>query len=182
MAGPSLNSTMGCFNGYVGLRYCSFEAPEVFSDMFVNDVPGISLEFLDHIADEEQKTFLGVWANVNTTAEPKFIEQAYLIFKRCWKVKNRTCVSDLLCENIEEFSRAWQYFLASELLIFRMFSSRTNAWTISDEEAEKLLEYTDSEWKQALEIAINGLDITPCENSECFECSGDRVTYDTILP
>lgn len=57
---------MRCFKDYVGLKYCSSETPE--SNYWINYEPGISLKVLDKIADAEQKSYAGVWDEVQERA------------------------------------------------------------------------------------------------------------------
>jgi hypothetical protein len=53
---------MQCLQDYIGIRWCKAEEPE--SDLWINDLPGISLKGLDKIANEEQITFLEVWNTI----------------------------------------------------------------------------------------------------------------------
>lgn len=51
-----------CFDSYIGLKGCSKVAPT--SGLFVNSLPGISSEMVDHIASADQVTLNGVWKDV----------------------------------------------------------------------------------------------------------------------
>jgi len=51
-----------CLQDYISLKGCSNELPE--SGIFLNDLPGISNEFLDSIATGDQVTYQGVWQSV----------------------------------------------------------------------------------------------------------------------
>lgn len=61
---------MECLEDYIGIRGCSDSEPE--SDLYINDLPGISLETLDKIADAEQVTYLNVWEDVKRRALKRF--------------------------------------------------------------------------------------------------------------
>lgn len=51
-----------CLTDYITLKGCSTELPE--SGIWINDLPGMSNEFLDSIATGDQVTYQGVWSSV----------------------------------------------------------------------------------------------------------------------
>lgn len=51
---------------YIGLKNCTLPDPE--SGLYVNDLPGMSTELVDKIANSEQINFSGVWASVQKRA------------------------------------------------------------------------------------------------------------------
>jgi hypothetical protein len=54
---------MNCLVDYIGLRgLCDDVTPA--SDLFVNDLPGVSLKMLSGVASEEQQSFAGVWEEI----------------------------------------------------------------------------------------------------------------------
>lgn len=53
---------MQCLKDYIGLKGCSTTMPD--SGLFINSLPGISLETIDKIADSEQQTYAGVFEDV----------------------------------------------------------------------------------------------------------------------
>lgn len=53
---------MDCLDNLIGLRYCGVAEPE--SDLYINDLPGISIKSIDKIANDEQVTFFEVWNQV----------------------------------------------------------------------------------------------------------------------
>ncbi len=69
---------MDCLKDYIGIRHCSQEYPP--SGLYLNNLPGISTELVDKIANSEQVTFLGVWEDVQTRAIGRFVQdfQMYL--------------------------------------------------------------------------------------------------------
>lgn len=56
---------MDCLLNYIGLKQVTL-SPE--SGLFVNSLPGMSTEFADKIASEEQIHYAGVWADVQANA------------------------------------------------------------------------------------------------------------------
>lgn len=69
---------MECLTNYIGIRHCSQEEPE--SGLYINNLPGMSTELVDKIANSEQITFLGVWEDVQKRAIGRFVQdfQMYL--------------------------------------------------------------------------------------------------------
>lgn len=61
---------MDCLLNYIGLTGCGSSTPA--SGLFVNSLPGISLKSVEQLADAEQQTYLGVWADVQTRALKRF--------------------------------------------------------------------------------------------------------------
>jgi hypothetical protein len=57
---------MDCLIDYIGLAGCGSTTPA--SGLFINSLPGISLKSIAQLADEEQKTYIGVWNDVQLRA------------------------------------------------------------------------------------------------------------------
>jgi hypothetical protein len=57
---------MQCLKDYIGLKGCNTAIPA--SGLYINSLPGISLEVADQIADNEQITYAGVWDDVQARA------------------------------------------------------------------------------------------------------------------
>lgn len=53
---------MNCLDNYIGLKGCGNALPE--SGIYISDLPGMSNEFLNAIATDDQVTFKEVWASV----------------------------------------------------------------------------------------------------------------------
>lgn len=58
---------MHCLRDYIGVRGCGAIVPQ--SDIFINDLPGITYKSLSALSDEDTQTFIGVWNNIQTQAE-----------------------------------------------------------------------------------------------------------------
>jgi hypothetical protein len=69
-----------CFDNLIGLRDCGSLEPS--SGKYVNDLPAISTEFLQKIANSEQSSFLGVWRSVNELAKPRFLGDLQAAFSK----------------------------------------------------------------------------------------------------
>ena len=76
---------MDCLNNYIGIKGCTDPAPE--SGLYINDLEGISLESVDKVADDEQKTYLGVWADVQKRGLKKFSTKLINYFRTKYRIK-----------------------------------------------------------------------------------------------
>lgn len=159
---------MTCFLNYIGLSYCLrgvYDVPA--SGIYLNSLPGISIENIDKIADSEQVTYLGVWDDVQKTALASFKLDVISEMNKCWKI-SKTCDYDsLICDNIEELALAWKYLLGVTLLLFRLNSDRINKWTtIGRDEAKELKDFYQIEYEKALKQGVLLMDTDAC----CLEC------------
>jgi hypothetical protein len=61
---------MNCLENYIGLRSCTAGTP--LSNLWINDLPGMSTELLDKIATTDQITYAGVWESIQRSAYEDF--------------------------------------------------------------------------------------------------------------
>lgn len=160
---------MQCFIDHIGLFYCAggiYDAPA--SGIYLNSLPGISIENIDKIADSEQITYKGVWDDVQMFALAQFRLDVISEIGKCFKL-NRDCdYNEMICDNIDELTLAWKYMLGVSLLIFRLNSDRVNRWTtIQREEAKELRDFYQVEYEKALKQGVLLMDTDTC----CLECS-----------
>lgn len=183
---------MDCLKDYIQIKGCnapaySYDAntdndddpdtdPTEASGLFINmDLPGISLENIDKIADKEQQTFLGVWDEVQNRGLKKFHIRVKAGYKELFGICNLE--DDWFCDNREALAMSLLYFLGSELMFERIYSDRINRYTTIDKaKAAALRGEFDNEFtiqlKSALEIINDGADNE----------SGDVYSYEEILP
>lgn len=170
---------MTCFIDYIGLNYCLrgvYDVPT--SGIYLNSLPGISIENIDKIADSEQVTYLGVWEDVQTFALAQFKLDVMNEMKKCFAL-SKTCDYDvLICDNIEELSLSWKYLLGVSLMIFRLNSDRVNRWTtINRDEAKELRDFYQVEYEKALKQGVLLMDTDEC----CLKCDSNPSVV-TWLP
>lgn len=170
---------MECFFDHIGLLNCTvgvYESPA--SGIYINSLPGISIENTDKIADAEQITYRGVWADVQSFALAQFRLDVISEMGKCFKL-NRDCdYDDLICDNIDELTLAWKYLLGVSLMIFRLNSDRINRWTtIQREEAKELRDEYQVMYEAALKQGVLLMDTDAC----CLECSPNPAVV-TWLP
>lgn len=168
---------MECFIDTIGLSYCQagvYDGPS--SGIYLNSLPGISIENTDKIADSEQVTYLGVWDDVQKFALAQFRLDVMNELRNCYQL-NRDCDYDaMICDNIDELTLAWKYLLGVSLMIFRLNSDRVNRYTtIGREEAKELRDFYMLEYQKALHQGVLLMDTDEC----CLVCESNPsvVTY-----
>lgn len=159
---------MTCFTDYIGLSYCTrgvYDSPA--SGIYLNSLPGISIENIDKIADSEQVTYLGVWADVQSFALAQFRLDIINEMTKCFQLNKDCDYDELICDNLEELTLAWKYLLGVSLMIFRLTSDRINRWTtIGREEAKELRDFYQVEYDRALKQGVLLMDTDAC----CLTC------------
>lgn len=168
---------MECFIDHIGLLNCTvgaYDAPP--SGIYINSLPGISIENTDKIADAEQITYRGVWEDVQAFALAQFRLDIISELNKCFKL-NKDCDYDtMICENVDELTLAWKYLLGVSLLLFRLNSDRLNRWTtIGREEAKELKDFYQVSYEAALKQGVLLMDTDEC----CLQCEPNPsiVTY-----
>lgn len=170
---------MLCFIDHIGLSYCTrgvYDTPA--SGIYLNSLPGISIESIDKIADSEQVTYLGVWADVQRFALAQFKLDVMNQIKKCYQLNRECDYDELICNNIDELTLAWKYLLGVSLMIFRLNSDRINKYTtVTRDEAKELRDFYQVEYEKALHQAVLLMDMEEC----CFQCDSNPSTV-TWLP
>lgn len=162
---------MDCLNGYIGIMGCGAPPPPSeegkFSGLYINQLPGVTLEAMENIADDEQENYLGVWADVQKRAFLKFGLAVKAKLNECYRITDPKVVECLICENKPLFSVALWYLLGVELMIERTSSIRLNRFTTIDrEDAEKLKAEFFTEYSASLTDAVQS--INPAD-SDCVK-------------
>jgi hypothetical protein len=163
---------MDCLRGYIGIQGCGAPDPSTeesaFSGLYINQLPGVNLEVIESIADDEQENFLGVWADVELRGIKKFALAVKAELNKCYRITDSTIVTCLACEAKDTFAVALWYFLGTELMIERTSSTRLNRFTTIDlDQAEKLKAEFYAEFTTALKDAVGS--INPCD-TDCMDC------------
>lgn len=169
---------LSCLKGTIGVEGCGSVIPA--SGLFINHLPGISLQSISGLTEAEQGTWTKLWNELEDRSLIRFGNLVHGELKKCYSVKTKTCTSDLVCENKELFYVAFEYLLAEELMNTRLFSDRWNKWTMNKDQAREMKEYFASEMAKELEIAVKSIDIDCC--GDCFQKGGGNVYYETVLP
>ena len=169
---------MLCFIDYIGLSFCAgvYESPA--SGIYINSLPGISIESIDKSADQEQINYLGVWEDVQTNALAQFRIDIISEMNKCYQLECDCDYDALICENQEVLTQAWKYLLGIWLLVFRINSNRLNRYTTLDiPQAKELLNFYQVEYEKFLKSSVACLDVSSCEL-----CCGNNPSVVTWLP
>jgi hypothetical protein len=182
---------MNCLANRIGLLGCgapSSEAvtanpnatPPVLAQpalpiLTINQLPGISLGNIEALADDEQETYLGVWADVSLRAMKKFELLVKAQFNRCYRLTDKTVIECIVCENKDLFDVALWYLHGAELMIERTSTDTLSRFTTIDiEKAEALKADFYIEFERSLKDAVES--ISPSDSDcveECLECNQD---------
>ena len=155
-----------CFIDSIGLQACAGTEPA--SGLYLNTLPGLSVEAIDNIADAEQVTYLGVYADVQKNALAQFNLDVRGEIGKCYRV-NKDCDYDtLICNNAENLYLAWKYLLGVHIMDMRIFSSRLNWFTtVSMDDARELQGVYQAKYEEALKAAVQIMDTSEC----CLTCA-----------
>lgn len=166
---------MDCYIDYIGLSYCAGIYEQPASGIYLNSLPGISIQSIDAIADQEQTTYLGVWADVQSSAVAQFRIDVIAELNKCFKLSRDCDYTTMICENQDTLIQAWKYCLGVWLMIFRLNTDRLNRYTTVDRKRdEELMNFYQVEYEKSLKQAVLLTDTTSC----CMECSGNpEIVY-----
>lgn len=85
---------MDCLIDYIGLiKGCGNSAP--LSNLYINQLPGITTKSIDKIANEDQVTYLNVWNDIQTRASKRFELDVRRAFLNKYKIRNVTSSNSL---------------------------------------------------------------------------------------
>jgi hypothetical protein len=117
-----------CWIDYIGLNNCVGVYNTSPSGHYINSLPGLTWDNIDNIADTEQRTWEGVWADVQQTAIARFYTDALTAIGSCFQLSKDCAYEDILCDedNMVILTNAWKYLLGAQIMIERMYSPRLN--------------------------------------------------------
>ena len=171
-----LNLRMDCFIDIVGIKNCTGEIMPTGG--WINSLPGISLESIDRIANDEQISFAGVWVDIQQEAARRFESDFMGSVSECYELNAYCDYDEMACANIPKLTNAWRYLLGNQLMLERLFSTRINRFTTVDrEQAVELRDFYQIEYEKALKQASKLLIIDDC----CLICNANPQTV-TWLP
>lgn len=79
---------MNCLQDYIGLRGCGSTTPG--SGLYINDLPGISLKQIVSLTNEEEATYLDLWAMIQRRAQQRFSLDVREAMGKSYKLKSLT--------------------------------------------------------------------------------------------
>lgn len=147
------------------------------SETYINTLPGISLESIDKIANDEQLTYMGVWADAQKEATVRFKLGFMDAINKCHTLSRHCDYEDMICDNLEVLTTAWRYLLGNQLMTYRMYTPRLNRFTTIDaKQAKELFDFYQTEYETALAQAVKLVDVSGCCDMECNN-NPQRVTW-----
>lgn len=169
---------MECLIDYIGFINCGTET-EPDSGLYINSLPGISLESVDKIANSEQITYASVWADAQKEAAIRFKVDFTAKLNECYTLSNKCDYEEMICDNLEHLVVAWRYLLGNQLMLYRITSTRLNRFTTVDKkQADELAAHYQVEYEKALQLAMKIVDVSSCCEQECT----NNPTHVWILP
>lgn len=172
---------MSCWIDYIGIKtgapIGAYELPP--SGLYINSLPGISLESISKISNADQENYLGAWADIQQEALSRFKVDFLTALRGCYKLRRNLDLEAIMCDNKEVFTNAWKYLLGNQLMLFRLHTNRLNRYTtIELEDAQKLLDFYQVEYERAMEQATALADVSEYE----LECGGGNPERVIFLP
>lgn len=82
-----------CLTDLIGIYGC--DAPSSVSGVYINQLPGINLESIESVADDEQETYLGVWNDVQERGIRKFKNRLQTELSNRYRLKSLRSTLDL---------------------------------------------------------------------------------------
>jgi hypothetical protein len=168
---------MNCLTDYIGLKVCGTETSD--SGQFINTLPGISLESIGKIADNEQLNYKGVWDDTQVEAWNRFYVDVVNELTKCYQLQPYCDYEEIICLNKSKLITAWKYLLGNQLMIYRLYTQRLNRFTTIDlKQAAQLRDLYQAEYEKYLSLAAKIMDVSSCE---CMNCGGNPA-YVTWVP
>ena len=163
-----------CLLDYIGILTCPDGSCESDSGLYINSLPGISLESVEKIATQDQINYAGVWKDVQNQAWIRFKVSFIAQLTKCFELSKKCDYVGIICANKDILATAWMYLLGNQMMMFRLYSNRLNRYTTLDtEKAQELLDFYQTEFESALEQAAQLCDVSICE---CLQPGGQITT------
>jgi len=172
-----------CYIDYIGLKTCTgaYAYGSSPSGLYLTQLPGITIDNVEKVADDLQRTWQGVYDDVQRLSIPKFYTDLINQVNACYELNDECDYStDIFCtdENMMLLSNAWLYLLGVGIMLERLYSPRLNKYTTIDrKQAEELKDLYQAEYEKALINGVKALDTSNCEL-----CCGGAVNSVTWLP
>jgi hypothetical protein len=169
---------MVCLDNRIGVKGCG-AVTDPAPQLYVNDLPGVSVELMDSLTNAEQETFLDIWRNIALRALKKFEILVRAQFCKCYNISDKTVVPCLVCENVELFDVCLWYLHGTELMIEVTSSDQMSRFTtVGLEKAETLKTEFFTEASAALADAVSSINPqeSDCQNADCLEVAA-HITF-----
>lgn len=155
-----------CLHNRIGIIGCDADLTPT-PQLLINSLPGVTLTKVSSLANDEQKTYLGVWDDIvlRTLLQFELLIKAEL--NKCHRITKAELVDCIVCENVALFDYPLWYLHGVQLMIEITSTDTLNRYTTIDlDKAERLKTEFYQEFASALSDAVKSIDL---ESSECFE-------------
>lgn len=170
---------MDCLIDYIGIR-TDPEGTVPESGLYINSLPGISIETIGKSGTTDQADYEQVWADAQTEAAARFEVDVLAELSKCYKLSAYCDYEEIICNNKRKLANAWKFLLGNQLMLFRIYSTRLNRFTtVTIESAKELAAFYQVEYESNLKQSVLTLDVSSCE---CLECGGIDVQTTVWLP
>lgn len=96
---------MSCLTDYIGLSGCGVSSPA--SGLFINSLPGISLKSIEQLADAEQNTYAGVWADAQVRGIKRLELMVNSLLSKQYKLKTAKYSINTIPQSVSSTSGAY---------------------------------------------------------------------------
>lgn len=159
-----------CLDGLVGIDSCDSATPPP-SGLYINELPGMTIELLQMITQKEDETYMATWDKIYKNAIIRFRTAAMAQLNECYQVNEQGTVECIVCENVQLLSTAFWYLLGNVATVHALASWRTNNFTtLRKPEIEQLSAIYFTEFQKELKYAVQGIDV---RKSECMQQETD---------
>lgn len=151
-----------CLKDYVGIK-TGCEDTTASSGLYINSLPGISLESIEKTATQDQETYLGLWSDIQDEAWIRFVIDFREAVSECFELSKDCDYESLICDNKKILINAWRFLLGNQLMLFRVNTTRLNRFsTIDAKGAEKLVDHYQVQYEKSLLQAAQLCDLSEC--------------------
>ena len=162
-----------CFKDFILIKQEGGKDAE--SGLYINVELPITLDMLNKIKESEQVDLNAMWDEIQDRTIKKFIIRVKQGYRELFGVCSVD--DDWFCENKDNLSIALLYYLGSELMLERIFSTRINRYTTIDrKKAEELKALFDDEFPIQLKAALEIIHVSLKDET------GEVFTYREFLP
>lgn len=156
---------MSCLKDYIGLKLCS-DFEESDSGLYINSLPGLSLEAIDNSATSEQTTAVGLYSDAQDEAYAQFEIDFFNELTKCHDVGPNCDYKRLICANKKVLANAWRFCIGVQLMLARLYTSRLNFFTLDEKTAGELKDLYQTSYEEALSKSVKLLNLStlqlPC--------------------
>lgn len=167
-----------CLKDYVGIRFCSVDGEKPGSGLYINSLPGLSIEMIDNVADSQQVTYKGLWNDVQDEAWETFKTDFFNELLKCYDIARDCNIENLICTNKKVLVNAWRYLLGVQLMLFKAASPRFNFFTLDDKETNDMKDLYQVEYETALSKSVKVLNMSAVP----LPCAPKQIQSVTWLP